>query len=338
MNIVQQLCILTLGMALNLQIDGCASCGTGGTHASTNGGRSPGNTGGTSSTAHLIFQSDFGGSVHMANPTADNCSKNNGWWPILGEDAGFVWPITVNGGRSPGLQFISEGPNVAWDPGNGNVEDCRRKAPVWKAEIIQGTRHEGTSGPILHRINYQNMNWQFPYVLTPTSDVNDEYQEIWIKLPSDLATMLGPSGWYEFAAWKTSSTLDNGENYDYRVQVQILTDSNGTPYWQMDGAEHSGPFYWEQTSHTVVPLGHWFKFEWAWHRTRDNTSWVWVKIDGTRIMEQNGGGDTCSGCDTVRGFYNSAAPIDRIFIGPMYGNSGPTETWIDHIEIWDSVP
>ena len=87
-----------------------------------------------------------------------------------------------------------------------------------------------------------------------------------------------------------------------------------------------------------MPLGQWFQFEWAWHRTHDNTSWTWVKINGTKIMEQDGGGTTCSGCNPVSGFYNSTAPINRIFLGQMYGDKGATEQWTDHVEIWASVP
>jgi hypothetical protein len=295
----------------------------------------------TQATAKMLFESDFGGTVHMGTPRQlSDCSLNNGWWPILGGDRGFSWPISINGGTSHGLQPISDGPKLAWNSADQTIYSCSDKSRIWGAEIAQGTRHDGTIGPILHRVNYKNMYWQFPYVILPNSDVPDQYQKVWMKLPTNLAATMGPDQWYTFAEWKTSSTLKNGENYDYRIAVFIYTDSNSNPYWFMTGTEHSGgPYYWTQQNKTTpVPLGQWFQFEWAWHRTHDNSSWTWVKINGTKIMEQDGGGTTCSGCNSVNGFYNSNAPINRIFLGQMYGNQGPTEQWIDHVEIWDRVP
>jgi hypothetical protein len=288
--------------------------------------------------AHLLFRSDFGGTVRMAAPQVNHCSSNNGWWPVLGADRGFNWPVHLHGASSPGFQAIAEGVNLDFDPKNNVITSCSG-APIWKAEIIQGTRHDGTTGPILHRINYRNMAWQFPYVITPGGDVPDQYQSLWMKLPSNLASTLGPNSWYALAEWKTSATLNTGENYDYRVAVYIYTDSNSKPYWFMTGTEHSaGPYYWTQKSTAPVPLGEWFQFEWAWHRTHDESSWTWVKINSNKIMQQNGGGKTCSGCHPVSGFYNSAAPIDRILLGQIYGAQGPTEQWIDQLEIWDGVP
>jgi hypothetical protein len=280
--------------------------------------------------ANLLFESDFGGTVAMGTPTINSTS---GWWPILGGDDGFSWPISIDGGSSQGFQPISYGPTLSWNSGS-NVINCGG-SPCWKAEIIQGTRHDGTTGPILHRQQYQNMYWQFPYVISPGSDVPDQYQHIEMMLPANLASTLGPNSWYTFAEWKTTGGgTGTGENYDYRIAIYIYTDSNSKPYWFMTGTEHSGgPYYWTQTNNTYpVPLGQWFSFEWAWHRTHDSSSWTWVKINGTKIMEQDGGGSLSTG------FYNTNAPIDRIFLGQMYGAQGATDQWTDHIEIWDSVP
>ena len=179
----------------------------------------------TKSTANLLFESDFGGSVHVGTPSqASNCSTDNGWWPILGGDDGFRWPISINGGSSEGFQPISGGPKLAWNSANHTIDSCGNKSRIWEAEILRGARHDGTMGPILHRANYQNMSWQFPYVILPNSDVPDQYQKVWMMLPTDLATTMGPNQWYTFAEWKTSSTLNTGENYDYRIAVFIYTD------------------------------------------------------------------------------------------------------------------
>ena len=321
-----------------------ANSSSSGSSSTSSSGSTSTSTSGSSSTntsAKLLFQSDFGGSVSVSGgANVGSCNSNNGWWPITGGDDGFNWPISINGGSSQGMQPISYGPNISYDSGSQTIKSCSDNGPIWKAEIIQGARHDGTTGPILHRANSQNMYWQFPYIISPGADVPDQYQKVWMKLPSNLASTLGPNSWYTFAEWKTSSSLGTGENYDYRIAIYIYTDSNGTPYWWMAGTEHSGgPYYWTQTNKTTaVPLGQWFQFEWAWHRTHDNSSWTWVKINNTKIMEQDGGGSTCSGCDAVNGFYNSNAPINRIFLGQMYGAQGATEQWTDHVEIWNSVP
>jgi hypothetical protein len=310
--------------------------------SASSGSQTVGLTGtGASATTNAtkLFETDFGGNSYMATPNVGNCSSNNGWWQILGGDDGFSWPILMNGSSSPGLQPISYGPNIYYDSTQKTINSCADHTAIWKSEIVQGTRHDGTSGSILHRANYKDMGWQLPYIISPGSDVPDQYQKVWMKLPSNLASTLGPNSWYTFAEWKTASTLNNNENYDYRVAIYIYTDSNGTPYWYMTGSEHSsGPYYWTKSSTAPVPLGQWFQFEWAWHRTHDSNSWTWVKINNTKVMEQDGGGTTCSGCDPVNGFYNSNAPINRIFLGQIYGAKGATEQWTDHIELWNKVP
>jgi hypothetical protein len=280
--------------------------------------------------ANLLFESDFTGTVAMGTPTLYGQS---GWWPVVGGEAGFSWPISINGGTSQGFQVISYGPFLSWDSAN-TVITCGG-LPCWRAEIVKGTRHDGTTGPIMHRVQYQNMYWQFPYVVNPGTDATDQYQKIWLMLPRNLASTLGPNAWYTFAEWKSrGGRTGTEENYDYRIAIYIYTDDNQTPYWFMTGTEHSaGPYYWTQQNNSYpVPLGNWFSFEWAWHRTHDSSSWTWVKINGIKIMDLDGGGSLATG------FYNSDAPIDRILLGQMYGTHGPTEQWIDHVEIWDSVP
>jgi hypothetical protein len=292
-------------------------------------------TGAAATNATKLFETDFGGNVYMATPNVGNCSSTNGWWPILGGDDGFSWPVLLNGSSSPGLQPISYGPNIYYDSNQKTINSCQDNSAIWKSEIIQGTRHDGTTGPILHRVNYKDMGWQLPYIVTPGSDVPDQYQKIWMKLPSNLGAILGPNSWFTFAEWKDSNYSGSSCPYSgYRVAIYIYTDSNGTPYWDMHGDNcPSGPYYWEKTSHTPVPLGQWMQFEWAWHRTHDNSSWTWVKINGTNIMEQDGGGSNSNG------FYGpTAAPINRIFLGQIYGAKGTTEQWTDHIELWNKVP
>lgn len=53
-----------------------------------------------------LFQSDFGGTVHMGTPNLSG--GTNGWWPILGGDDGFNWPITTQ----TGLRSLREWPNT----------------------------------------------------------------------------------------------------------------------------------------------------------------------------------------------------------------------------------
>src|SRR5262249_53061883 len=86
--------------------------------------------------AQKIFESDFGASVAMATPTLNSTNSTNGWWPIGGGDDGFNWPISVNGGSSPGLQPISYGPIISYDATSAEI-DCGG-SHCWKAEIISG--------------------------------------------------------------------------------------------------------------------------------------------------------------------------------------------------------
>lgn len=284
--------------------------------------------------ASLIFESDFEDMVYMGTPWIYG---RRGWWPIWGGSGRDRWPVSVNGGSSRGLQPISYGPTISFDPKNW-VINCGG-TPCWKAEIVTGIRHDGTTGPIFHQANHQNILWQLPYVIMPGTDVVDEYQRMYVMFPQDLARQMGPKSWRALSEWKTASSLGNHENYDYRIAVYVYTDGSSRPFWTMTGTEHStGPYYWQQESRTVVPVGRWFKYEWAWHRAHDSSAWTWVKVNGVKIMEQDGGGTTCSGCDPVSGFYNSSAPINRIFLFQMYGAAGPSEQWFDHVELWSGVP
>ena len=192
--------------------------------------------GSPSSTATLLFESDFGGNVNVGTPEqVSSCSTNNGWWPVLGGDDGFGWPIIINGGAAQGFQPDTSGQaNIYYDSTTNTINSCTNDAAIWKTGIIQGARHDGTTGPVLHRANYQNMLWQLPYVILPNSDVPDQYQKVWMMLPTNLATTMGPNQWYTFAEWKTTSTLNTGENYDYRIAVFVYTDSNDKPYWYID--------------------------------------------------------------------------------------------------------
>jgi hypothetical protein len=284
--------------------------------------------------ADLLFQSDFGGDVHIGTPVQIyHCFTSRGWWPILGGDDGFNWPISINGGSSQGLQAISYRPNVTWNAKKQTIDSCDNHSPIWKAQIIYGTRHDGSIGPMLYQQNLQNMIWQLPYVINPGSDVRDEYQKVWIKFSPDLSTNLGPGSWYTFAEWKDSGYRGQCPIPGYRIAVYIMTDKNGIPFWDMHGDNcPSGSPYWDKVSRTAVPVGRWISFEWAWHRTHDNSSWTWVKVDGIKIFEQVGGGNNSNG------FYNGDYSIDRIFVAQMYGAHGQAEQWIDHIEIWDGVP
>jgi hypothetical protein len=282
----------------------------------------------TPTAAQKIFESDFGGSVAMVMP---NLNSTNGWWPIGGGDHGFNWPISLNGGSSRGLQPISYGPTISYDPSSAEI-DCGGSS-CWKAEIIRGTRHDGTTGPIFHQANYQNIHWQFPYIIAPGADVSDEYQMMWFMLPSDLAAQMGPNSWRAIWEWKDAGYQGSCPIRGYRIAVFVMTNNKGNPYWDIHGDNcPQGPFYWDKTSHVTVPVGQWMKLEWAWHRTHDSTSWTWVKLNGVEIMRQNGGGTSANG------FYTIDSPIDRIMLFQMYGAQGASEQWADHVEIWDTVP
>jgi hypothetical protein len=203
-------------------------------------------------------------------------------------------------------------------------------------EIVTGTRHDGTTGPMFHQgtlIGTGSVR-QNPYIINPTNS-NDFYVSYWLKWPSNLASLIG--GWYTFSEVKTSWTGLTGENYDYRIAIYIYKNSNynGQPYFSMTGTEHSaGPYYWTQQADPSVypvPLGSWFLFEWYVHRGvyNDPNSETWVKINGQTIMDQKGGGTLTTG------FWNSTAKWNRIFLWQQYGGAVNTwDQWTDHVEIW----
>jgi hypothetical protein len=287
------------------------------------------------STARLLFMSDFGGTVALGTPYT--YVYNSGRWPIQGGDDGFNWPILVNGGETLGLQPIGSN-TIVYNPTTGNIDSPSLGSPLFAAQIVTGTRHDGTTGGMLHQAEYQNYACcqQMPYVVGPGSDVVDLYIKTYMKLPADFVSQLGGSGgWSTFAEWKDSGYNGSNPMPGYRIAIYILGD--GT--WDMHGDNSPpGPWFWDQTNNTVpIPPGQWFMFEWAWHRTHDSSSYTWVKINGTKIMQQNGGG-------TQPGFYGTSTyPIDRIFISQLYGThtatvSHPFEQWTDHVEVWSSAP
>lgn len=288
--------------------------------------------------ATQLFKSDFGGTVAMGTPNITG--STSGWWPIIGGDDGFTWPPNINGGASQtqGLQPISTGPSISYNA-TTKVINCGG-SPCWKAEIISGTRHDGTTGPMLHQQNFQNIYYQLPYIITPGSDVIDQYQKFYMKFPSNIGAQMGPNAWRVFTEWKDSGYTDTScPLAGYRMIVFINTDANSVPYWNMSADScPAGPFYFNLNDHThPVPVGVWFKAEWSWHRTHDSTSSATLKINDTLIFQQNGGGTNSNG------FYKGNFPMDRDFLFQMYGgdqnNVGhPSEQWIDAIEIWDVAP
>ena len=308
---------------------------SGSSTGSSSGAASNSSSGSSSGgTANLLFESDFGGTTAMSNPPQIAGDALSASWQIVGGDDGFTWPITLFGQSSEtGLQPISYGPTISWDAHNQVID--AGGAPGWQASIIQDARHDGTTGPMLHQQNFQNLLWQMPYVINPGTDVPDLYLKMWMKLPADAVANIGPNGWRSLLEWKDNMYYTPPAGY--RIAFYIYTDANGNPYWYMHGDDDaSTEGFWSQTNTTTpVPLNQWFMVEWAWHRTHDDTSWTWVKINGTKILEQDGGGS-----DPL-GFYNPtapSAPINRIFLSTMYGTQGAGEAWIDHIEIWDGVP
>jgi hypothetical protein len=284
--------------------------------------------------ANLLFESDFGGTTAISNPPRIASNALSGSWQIVGGDDGFTWPITLYGRQSDvGLQPISNGPTISWDSANKTLD--ANGSPLFKASIIQGTRHDGTFGPMLDQENYQNISDQMPYVVNPGQDATDMDVKIWMELPTDAASSLGPNGWRALLEWKDAAYQSPGTGY--RIAVYMYTDSNGKPYWYMHGDDDpSSAGYWQQSNHTApVPLGQWFELDWSWHRTHDNTSWTKVKLNGTTIMEQDGEGSDPTG------FYNPAqptSPINRIFLSQLYGNKGASSNLVDHVEIWNGDP
>lgn len=289
--------------------------------------------------ANLQFQSDFGGTVTMATPNngaGGPLSGNSGWWPILGGDDNFTWPISIAGGSSQGLQPIANSA-LSYVGTTTPPQINANGSKLFVAEIATGTRHDGTTGPMLHQARYQNFDgvMQLPYAANPGTSPTDEYQSIWMMLPSNLAAQMGTNGWRTFSEFKTdTSSCSTGENYCWRWILFVYTDSSGKLYWDMQGSNvsSSGSYFDVSNKTTPVPVGKWFHYEMAFHRTCNTTTdWLWVKIDGVQILTQNGGQ-----------FCNGSAPINRIFFGQLYGNqnvaNGPQEQWIDHIEVWDAVP
>ena len=287
-----------------------------------------------SQTATLLFESDFGGTTAMSNPPRIAGNALSGSWQIVGGDDGFTWPITLYGEQSQlGLQPISYGPTLSWDPTNQVID--AGGVPTWKASIVQGVRHDGTIGPMLYQQNFQNILWQMPYVINPGTDATDLDIKVWMKLPSDAISSLGPNDWRALLEWKDAAYISPGTGY--RIAVYIYTDANGNPYWFMHGDDDpSSNGYWYQSNKTApVPVNQWFELDWSWHRTHDNTSWTSVKLNGTTILQQNGEGSDPTG------FYNPAeptSPINRILLSSLYGGKGASSAWVDHIEIWNGVP
>jgi hypothetical protein len=298
---------------------------------SADGGATGTDAGATSS---RIFMSDFGGTVAISTPTL---SGSSGWWPIVGSDDGYSWPITMNGKASPGLQPIAHS-SLAYNS-NTKTIDAPLGTPMFGAQIVSGTRHDGTTGPMLYQAEYQSFDgvMQLPYIVSPGSDVTDFYIKENLKFGPNTLCQMGPNAWSTFAEVKDSGYTSCGDG-GFRIAIYVMTDSQSNGFWDIHADDCAqGPFFWEHTSRTTVPVGEWFQFEWAWHRTHDASSFTWVKINGNTIMQQNGGG-------TMPGFYGTKTfPINRIFFGQLYGSgarsfANPFEHWIDHVEIWNAIP
>ncbi len=260
-------------------------------------------------TANIIFKSGFEKNIHLLNPIADDGGI---WWQkIIGSDVdGFSWPISIHGEDGEFQLIVDENKDIKKYIRN-TIETVKDK--------------NGNDTRALHQIisRKQYEHTQDPYIIyTGAGDVENLYIKYSMKLPDNIAALLGKDGWMALTEYKTTG--------DYRLAFYIYEDDNCELYWYVHGDNVVGDpddykeFWYRENYDVNVPVGEWFDMEVFWHRSKKKDGRVWWAINGDPIVDYHGK-------------TKIKDPIDPIMVFTNYA-SRPIRQWIDNIVIADNFP
>jgi hypothetical protein len=213
---------------------------------------------------------------------------------------------------------------------------------------------------------YDNNSMQNMYLVFPdTSRAQGMvYTSRWMWLQPDLASR--GSFWMEIAETKTADPAERFQlgivNYSpFGVPVfQMLHDVPGTPWeyytqtWLSPTGVNTGNNGIGQTHMAPIPLGRWFRAEFAFNRSdAEGQGWMWFAItdpgssdpglkSGTQVYAMRGPFSFTSGGTTQNLGLNAAQPgklINRLFMAASYANlnrssSSPYVIKYTNIEAW----
>lgn len=290
-----------------------------------------------STTAKLLFKSNFGKGVTLSPLYSFYTSGKGAWQDLKGTDSetGYSFPVTgIPNQNFSGIQWITYA-TVTPDTIGENISTEIREVtgPAGKPvnELFTSVKKKGPLGVGSAQAQFM-VRRDHKY-----GDVKDMYITYWAKHPADLITKLDPSvssaNWHAQFEFKTGG-YENTGNGDYRIQTTILKNKDGKLYWMSKGDNGAnGPFpfvdYWIERNYDVpVILDKWFKYEVYWHRSAGADGRYWTAVDGQVLFDHKG---------PNMGDYN--LPINRIFFAPAYsGGNTPVESHITGLEIWDGFP
>ena len=287
----------------------------------------------TTTTATLLFKSNFGPGVSLSKPRS--FSSNGAWQDLVGTDkeTGYSWPVAKLGATFSGVQLITADPITESTIGDYITNGI--------ASVI------GPDGKMVNEL-FQNVKikpigaggTQAPFTISrpwTIGDVTDLYTTFWFRFQDDLDSKLSSTisggNWITLFEFKTGG-YENTWRGDYRITVYVFKGSDGKLYWHTAGDNvANGPWdkviYWKVDNHTVpVPLGKWFKFEAYWHRSTGSDGRYWAAVNGQVIVDRFG---------PNMGDYK--LPINRIFVTNPYSGGAPTlGTHVTGLEFWDGFP
>ena len=259
----------------------------------------------------VLFRSKFEDSVSLEPPFHDG----GGTWfqRIVGQDGeGFRWPMSIWGAEGL-LQVLVDSSLPV-----GQYFDNR-------IETTPGHLGGPTRALHLNQLKKAAGFTQVPYIFfTDGVEGGDIYLSYWLRFPSDLATILGPDGWFLFLEWKTCCN-------DYRIASYIYEGLGGDLYWHVhgDNETNSAPVYeqyWEAENHDLpVPAGDWFHVEVFLHRSSGADGRFWWAIDDQVIVDRWGAN-------------RKVESFNRFMPFTLYTNAQSIDLWVDDIEIWDRFP
>jgi hypothetical protein len=250
----------------------------------------------------FIFQSGFENGVYLKNPVADDGGI---WWQeIKGSDMGYSWPINVNGKGT--LQLIIDANKDIKKYISNSIERIQDKNGNWTNALHQNI------------LKKQYEYTQDPYIIyTDGKEVEDLHIQYDMKLPDNLAEILGRDGWMAITEYKTTG--------DFRLAFYIYEDDEGELYWYVHGDNVVGDpddyeeFWYRENYDVEVPLGEWFNVDIYWHRGNGSDGRVLWKINKKTVAD-------------FHGMTKIKDPINAIMVFTNYASS-PLEQWIDNIKI-----
>lgn len=318
----------------------------------------------------LLFKADWGGTTALdAAPLNSGTPATNYFWQIQGGDNGFTWPpVGVGNANGIGNADVSSlhpiaNSTIYWDSTTSTLRSASGPSAgtmVWSANITPRARYDNAFGTqnVLHiqtQTTFDGVS-QLPFEIHPTVDVTTLYCQVDIELGSNWTTNFVTNDFMEIMSWKTMDYLTPPPGY--RLANYVYRDAGGF-YWHSQGDcdPASTQYFFQHNTNTqsylpAVPVGTPFRMGWAYHKTADNTCWMWLKINGQRAYIQVGQGvadiDRNSTNHNPTGFiYPGDTPpnsnIDRIFLWNLYTNAArssgtPLDMYIGHIEIWSTPP